>query len=135
MITMQRFLKAGLLAAILAVPTVMHAADAPVRGLTSGRLMALIPGLLGLISVIAGSIALRAVNRNGKGKRGSIVALAAGMIGLLMAVLHIVRSVGPIGSGSGKLGAIVASVLSVIGIILGAAALARYRKLAARNSN
>lgn len=106
-----------------------------VTGITPGRAAALLPAVLGLISVIIGWLALaRSAGRIGSGQLKAIAALVAGLIGIVLSGLHLARATGGIGTGSGRLGAIVALALSMIGVILGGLALARNRRIARRSS-
>ena len=98
------------------------------RGITSGRARAMVGGVVGLLSLIIGALALaRSGRRIGNGRAGAIVALALGLLGIILSVIHLGMSTGGIGTGSGRAGAIVALVLSLIGISLGGLALARFR--------
>jgi hypothetical protein len=99
-----------------------------VSGITPGRAAAMLPMVVGLISVIIGGLSLRSANRSGLGKRGAMVAFFVGLIGIVLSVLHIVRSTSGIGTGSGKLGAIIALVLAMIGIVLCGMALTRLKR-------
>jgi hypothetical protein len=126
---MQNLFRGVLLLVIIAAPSVAYAADEPVRGITPGRLFSIIAGIAGLVSVIVGGRALRAVNHNGAGRPGAIVALVTGSIGAVLSGVHLSRSFGAaLGTGSGKLGAIIALVIGLVGILLGGLALARYRR-------
>jgi hypothetical protein len=122
---MQSFLKASLFLHIIATPAAAYASGAYGTGMTPGRTAALVPVVVGLISVIIGGLVLRSANRAGTGKRGAIVTLVVALAGIALSILHLARSSGGIGTGSGKLGAIVALVLGVIGVVLGCMALAR----------
>jgi len=84
-------------------------------------------GGLGLVSVIAGWIALRRSRKPMANIRTTmIVALASAGGGLVLCVMHLVRtSQSSFGTGSGRLGAIVALVLSVVGLFVSIIALAR----------
>ena len=106
-----------------------------VRGITPGRAAALIPAVMGLISVVIGRLALiRSARRISSGRIMGITALTMGLIGIVLSVQHLARATGGIGTGSGRLGAIVALVLALIGIVLGGLALARSRRIARRGS-
>jgi uncharacterized membrane protein len=102
-----------------------------VSGITPGRAAALLPAVVGLISVVIGKLALaRSAGRVGSGRLKAIVALVIGLIGMVLSGLHLARATGAIGTGSGKLGAIVALVLGLIGMVIGGLALARSRRIA-----
>ena len=101
-----------------------------VYGMTPGRAAALLPGILGLVSVIVGGWTLtRSASHLRNGRLGAIAALVTSVIGITLSGMHLVRTASSsIGTGSGRLGAIVALVLGLIGIVLGGLALARSRK-------
>ena len=132
---MQNFLKAGLVLHIIATPAAAHTLAAAGYGITPGRAAALLPVVVGLISVVIGGLALRYVRRIGSGQRGPILALVVGLVGIVLSVLHLARSTGGIGTGSGKLGAIVALVLGVFGTVLGWMALTRSKRIAKGSNN
>jgi hypothetical protein len=105
-----------------------------VSGLTPGRAAAIVPAVLGLISVVIGWSALaRSSGRVKAGRRKAIIALVLGLTDIFLSSLHLARITGGIGTGSGKLGAIVATVLGLIGIALGALAMARFRRMKKAN--
>jgi hypothetical protein len=105
-----------------------------VSGITPGRAAAIVPAVIGLISVVIGWLALiRSAGRIGSGRLKAIVALVAGLICVVISGLHLARATGDIGTGSGQLGAIVAMVLGVIGMAFGGLALARTRRIAMRS--
>lgn len=105
-----------------------------VSGLTPGRAAALLPAVLGLISVIIGWIALaRSAAHTGSGRLLAIGALGLGLIGIILSGLHLARATGAIGTGSGRLGAIVALVLGLIGMAFGWLTLSRSRRIAMRH--
>ena len=106
-----------------------------VRGITPGRAAALLPAVMGLISVVIGWLALaRSAGRTGSGRLKAIIALVLGLTGIVLSGLHLARATGAIGTGSGRLGAIVAMVLGLIGVVLGGLALARSRRIAKGSS-
>ena len=106
-----------------------------VSGITLGRAAALLPAVVGLISVVIGWLALaRSAGRIGSGRLKAIVALVMGLIDMVLSGLHLARATGGIGTGSGRLGAIVALVVGLIGMILGGLALARSRRIATGSS-
>jgi FtsH-binding integral membrane protein len=131
---MKSFLKAGLFLSVMMTPAIAHASVLVVRGLTSGRLWALLPGVIALISIIIGGLALRFSARIEFKKRGGITALVGGAVCIILSIVHLARATGGFGTGSGKLGAIVALVLGITAMILGGMALSRYRKIADSNS-
>jgi hypothetical protein len=94
----------------------------------SGRAGATVAGMVALIGVVTGGLALaRSASRmgTGNGRDGAIVALVLGLVGMALAGLHLATSTGGIGTGNGRAGAIVALVLGLIGMVLGRLALAR----------
>lgn len=97
-----------------------------VTGFTPGRIAALLPVVLGLISVIVGALALaRSARRIISARSMTFAALVLGLIGIVLSVRHLLTATGAIGSGSGRLGAIVALVLGSTGAILAMIALNR----------
>lgn len=99
------------------------AVDVPPGAMTAGRARSLVGGIVSLISVIIGGLALsRSAGRAG------IVALALGLIGMILSVIHLGTSTGGFGTGGGRAGAIVALVLGLIGVNLGGLTLARSRR-------
>ena len=106
-----------------------------VSGITAGRAAAILPAVLGLISVIVGRLALARAGRVGtnKGRIGAIVTLTMALIGIVLSALHLARTTSGIGTGSGKLGAIVALVLGLFGMLLGGLAFARSQRIAMRS--
>lgn len=103
-----------------------------VTGFTSGRTAALLPAILGLISLIGGSLTLaRSSGQLRYGKLSVTVVLVAGALAILLSGIHLTRSINEsIGTGSGRLGATVALVLGLIGIVFGGITLRRLRKKA-----
>jgi hypothetical protein len=92
---------------------------------TPARTRALAVAAVGLISVVAGALALAQSARGaGNGRTASILALIGGLIGTVLSVVHLAGSTG-FGTGGGRAGAIVALVLGLIGMSLGGRALAR----------
>jgi hypothetical protein len=103
-----------------------------VSGITAGRAAALIPGFLGLISLIIGWWALARSSASPKNRRlAAMSAVVLSTICGILSVAHLIRTAGAeFGTGSGRAGAIVALVVSLIGLVLGVAALARLKKSA-----
>ena len=100
-----------------------------VSGITPGRAAAILPAVMGLISVVIGRLALiRSARHINLGRLMGIVALVLGLVSMILSSLHLARATGGIGTGSGRLGAIVAVVFGLIGMILGGLALARSRR-------
>jgi hypothetical protein len=101
-----------------------------VYGFTPGRTAAILPAVLGLLSVIVARWALaRSKDRIGYWRQGAIVSLMMGLISMTLSGMHLARTAeSGIGTGSGRLGAIVAFVLGLIGIVLGSVAVVRSRK-------
>jgi hypothetical protein len=90
-----------------------------VKGLTPGRVAALVPGLLGLIGIILAAIALLRASIGSSTRRLlAIIALVLALIDILFSGLHLARTTGGFGTGSGRLGAIVAMVVGFTGIYL-----------------
>jgi hypothetical protein len=113
----------------LAIPTLAQAAyNAPV-GFTPGRLVSLVPLILGLFSVITGSNAMRAAGRNNFNKRKTNTALYGGLVCIVLSTIHLSQTTGGYGTGSGKAGSILATLLGVSAVILGLKALSRKEQL------
>ena len=98
---------------------------------TPGRARAMVAAAVGLISVIAGGVALaqsrrRTGTRNGRG--WGVAAVLLGFIGMVLSVVHLGTSTSGFGTGGGRAGAIVALVLGLIGVNLGGLVLARSRR-------
>ncbi|NRQ33388.1 hypothetical protein HII36_16260 [Nonomuraea sp. NN258] len=89
--------------------------------LTSGRAWSLTAAVLGLVGVVAGGLALRAVSR----RRGAVVALAAGVAGGVMGAVALITADGGPGTGNGIVGGVVALVLGVIAVVTGGMARTR----------
>jgi hypothetical protein len=90
-----------------------------VKGITAGRAKSLVPGVLGLISLVVG---WRAKARSSR--KGARVALVSGITAIILSIIHLATSAGAVfGSGSGKAGAIVALLLASAGVILSGLAL------------
>lgn len=92
-----------------------------------GRAGATVAGLIALVGVATGGLAVRCANRAGSAtaRDRAIIALVTSVIGIFLGVLHFVTSSGGFGTGNGRAGAIVAAVLGLIGAALGARALSR----------
>lgn len=91
-----------------------------VRGLTPGRVAALVPGLIGLIGVLLAAIALLRKSMSNSTRRIlTIIALVLALIDILFSGLHLARTTGGFGTGAGRLGAIVALIVGLTGIFLG----------------
>jgi hypothetical protein len=102
-----------------------------VRGITPGRAAALVPGVLGLLSVATGWWALaRSTARIDRRRFATIVSLILALTGIILSAAHLTRATGDFGTGSGKLGAIVALVLGLAGLVLSGIALTRIRRMA-----
>jgi len=92
---------------------------------------------VGLVSLVAGGLALRAAHAPG-GEHGrasrvgvaGVAAVAVGLTGLALATQHLARFTGGFGTGDGRAGAIVAIVTALVGTALGALAVARARRAA-----
>jgi hypothetical protein len=98
--------------------------------MSPGRVGAIVAGLVGLIGVVIGGLALRSAGRigTGSGRSRAIVALVAGLIGMALGGLVVATADGGIGTGNGLGGGIVALVVGLIGLVLGGLALARSRR-------
>ena len=113
------------------VPVTTYAQSPQVGEITTGRARSLVGAVVGLISLVAGGLALaRSAGRfgSGNGRAGAIVALALGLLGMILSVIHLSTFTGGFGTGSGRAGAIVALVLSLIGISLGGLILSRHHR-------
>ena len=107
------------------------AAQAGVIATGSGRAGAVVAGVVALVGVFVGWLALARAGRRmgtGDGRDGAIVALVVGLMGTGLAALHLATSKGGIGTGNGRAGAIVALVLGLVATVLGWLALARSRR-------
>lgn len=101
--------------------------------ITSGRLESIIAGIVGLVSLVVGRIALSRVTRDRRsGRIMAIIAVMIGLVSVILSVLRLVRATGGFGTGSGRLGAIVALVIAAIGILFGGLALVRSKRIARR---
>jgi hypothetical protein len=111
---------------LLAAPQVSVAAG---YELGTGRLVPTVTILAGLISVVAGRLALARSGRfsTGNKRARAIVSLVAGLVSAGVGGLHAANSAGGLGTGNGLAGAIVAVVLGLVGIVIGGLALARSR--------
>lgn len=118
----------------LSAPVAAQAATG-YTGISSGRLGSIVAGVVGLISVVIGRIALtRSAARIGSRRLWAIAALVVALIGMVLSGIHLARSSGGFGTGSGRAGAIVALVVGLIGMILGGMALVRLRRTASASS-
>jgi hypothetical protein len=114
---------------LFAAPATAHILAAGGYGPGSGRFGAIVAGVVGLISVAIGGLALaRSAGRVGIARSGAIGALVVGLTGMVLGAWHLVRSADGFGTGSGRAGAIVALVVALIGMSLGGLALARSRR-------
>ncbi|WAL65006.1 DUF6223 family protein [Amycolatopsis cynarae] len=112
---------------------VQSAAPGP-YGFTPERMWASAAAILALAGAVIGVLALvRSARRIGNGgRRGAVVALAAGLIAAVNGALTLAVADGGPGTGNGVVGAAGAVVLGLIAIILGGTALARARRVTAR---
>jgi xanthosine utilization system XapX-like protein len=102
-----------------------------VSGITPGRAVSLLAGVIGLIGIVIGCMALsRTARRISSGRQMGIVALAMGLIGMVLGGLHLASTTGSFGTGKGRAGAIVAMVVGLISLFLGRRAQARARRIA-----
>jgi hypothetical protein len=125
------------LALLVATPTLAAAHElvppvaVSVYAMSSGRLGAIAAGVLGVIGMVVGWLALvRPAGRfgPGSGRRSAIVALTSGLVGTALGGLVATTAKGGIGTGNGLGGALVALVVGLIAIALGGVALARSRR-------
>jgi FtsH-binding integral membrane protein len=99
-----------------------------VSGITPGRAAAIQAGIVGLISVVIGWLALvRSVRRMGYGRVMAIAALLVGLTGMILSGLHLAHTTGGFGTGSGRAGAIVGLLVGLTGMVLGGLALRRNK--------
>jgi hypothetical protein len=98
--------------------------DIYLQVITSGRLVSMVAGAVGLISIVVGRYALAR-----RGRIAAIVAIIIGLAGMIVSLLHLAGTKGGFGTGSGRMGAIVATLLGLTGTILGCKAFARHRRL------
>lgn len=123
---------AGLVYLVLMATHLSGSAATTVQGPTTRRLWATTSGVLALISVVIGSVAMiRSTKRFGTAARlGVILALAAGFVAVINGALVLAVANGGLGSGNGVVGGAVALVLGLIGMIIGGLALSRSRRRA-----
>src|SRR5690349_4161534 len=99
--------------------------------ITPGRLFSIVAGLVGLISVIIGWLALaRSASPLNSRRFGATVALIMGLIGIILSGLHLATTTGGFGTGKGRAGAIVAIIIGLIGTVLSWLTLTRTRRIA-----
>ena len=114
----------GLVHAVLVTAHVSEPAATTVHGLTARRLWATTAGVLALVGVVSGGLALaRPTSRF-----GAIVALAAGLVAVVNGGLVLAFATGGPGSGNGVVGGAGALVVGLIALALGGLALARSRR-------
>lgn len=95
-----------------------------------GRTVPTIAAVLGLISVIAGGLAVSArTRRPGTRRSRAVTALALGAIAVVVGGIHGAEAAGGFGTGNGLAGAIAAVVLGLGGVVLGSLSLVRARRL------
>lgn len=100
-----------------------------VSGITPGRAAAIQAGIVGLISVLIGWLALVGwIRRMGYGRIMAIASLLGGLTGMILSGLHLARTTGGFGTGSGRAGAIVGLLLGLTGMVLGGLALRKKTK-------
>ena len=120
-------------AAPAAAHVLLQPAAATVYSMSPGRIGAVVAGVVGLIGVVIGGLALaRSAGRigAGNGRRGATVALVLGSIGLVIGGLVVATADGGVGTGNGLGGGVVAMMVGLIGMALGGLALARSRRSA-----
>lgn len=93
--------------------------DLFIMGITAGRLWSIAAGVLGLISVVIGWIALvRSSRGRNSAKSMSIISLVLALTGIILSAYHLARTTGGFGTGKGRAGAIVAILIGVVGACL-----------------
>jgi hypothetical protein len=113
--------------AVLVASHLSEPAATTVYGLTSRRLWASAAGVLALVGVLLGGVALaRAANR---WRLGAIVGLVTGLFAVVNGGLLLAIANGGPGTGNGVVGAAGALVLGLIAMALGGLALTRFRRL------
>jgi peptidoglycan/LPS O-acetylase OafA/YrhL len=116
---------------VLVAAHLSEPAPTTVYGMTPRRLWATAAGVLALVAVVVGGLALRkSAGRmgSGNGRMGAIVAVMAGLIAAVNGGLNLAIAKGGPGSGNGVIGGSAALVLGLIAITLGGLALARSRR-------
>ncbi|CAM5659358.1 DUF6223 family protein [Streptomyces purpurascens] len=101
---------------------------ADVYDMSAGRLGAVAAGVLALIGVVVGGLALaRPTGRfgTGTGRRGAATALTAGLLAMVLGALVAATADGGLGTGNGLGGAFVALIVGLIATALGGLALTR----------
>jgi len=112
---------------VLVAAHVSEPAATTVYGLTSRRLWASAAGVLALVGVLLGGVALaRAANR---WRFGAIVGVGTGLLAAVSGALLLAIANGGPGTGNGVVGAAGALVLGLIAMALGGLALAQFRRL------
>jgi hypothetical protein len=114
---------------VLVAAHLSEPAPTTVYGMTPRRVWASAAGVLALVAVVVGGLALRqAAGRVGKGRMGAIVAMMAGLIAAVNGGLNLAVAKGGPGTGNGVIGGAAALVLGLIAMVLGGLALARPRR-------
>lgn len=115
--------------------TIAHAQVEPtapgITYMSSGRLGAIVAGLVALAGVIAGGRALArspAPLEEESKRMGPIASVIAGLFSIALGALVAATAKGGIGTGNGLGGAIVAMVVGSLSTVLGGLALARTRR-------
>lgn len=102
-----------------------------VKGITPGRTVSIVAGVVGLISIGIGWWAMaRSTRHTSLGRRMGIAALVIGFTGMVLGLEHFASTTGGFGTGSGRAGAIVAMVIGLTGMFLGWRALVRSQRIA-----
>ncbi|PPJ23316.1 hypothetical protein C5E45_18065 [Nocardia nova] len=91
-----------------------------------GRTVPSTAAVVGLISVIAGGLAVRS-RRGGAGRARAVTAVLLGLAGAIVGGIHGANAAGGLGTGNGLAGAIFAVVLGLCGVVLGGFGLMRVR--------
>jgi peptidoglycan/LPS O-acetylase OafA/YrhL len=122
---------AGLVYAVLVAVHLSGPATETVYGPTAQRLWASAAGVLGLIALVIGGLALsRPAGRFGPttGRLGAIVTLVVGLIAAVNGGLVLAVANGGPGTGNGVVGGAAALVLGLIALVIGGLALGRSRR-------
>ena len=120
---------AGLVHGVLVAAHVSESAATTVYGPTVRRLWAGTSGVLALVGVVVGGLALaRPASRFGAAS-GRLAAIVAGLIAVVNGGLVLAVATGGPGTGNGVVGGAGALVLGLIAMALGGAALVRSRRL------
>ena len=96
--------------------------------LSSGRLLSILAGVVGLAGAVVGGLALlRSTGRRctGPGRRGAVISVVSGLVAIAVGALIAVTADGGLGTGNGLGGYFVAIFVGLIATTVGGLALAR----------